>query len=457
MVKLKSYIDKYREILIFSDITILIFSYIACLLVFKSLGKIHLDRSPYENFLIFLFPIIWIFALSLRGFWSLKKITKLDLTIYSIFESGILSLLIFSTISFSLKDAFPRSFVYSCILIINTILVINRFLLYEFHFKKLLKNSSKGILFIGNQSEISNGIMKLSELNIEPDSVFHLNFEEYKNETDLFIEITRILKSGSVNFIYLSESAPKSGQIINKISQLYIYGLVSIYMESKITHIISRIVKTDKVDLLEIIEPSISDSGKVSKRMLDIFVSLISLVILSPIFILTFVLIKLSSRGPALYISTRLGQNNKTFIFPKFRTMHLGAEKLREEVLGSDLTQIKKNYKKDPRITLFGRFLRRWSVDEIPQFWSVLKGDMSIVGPRPILLSESELVGNDQSFRFIAKPGLTGLWQVEGRKEIDWDERMNMEIRYIETWSLLGDLHLILRTIFAIISGRGAY
>lgn len=130
---------------------------------------------------------------------------------------------------------------------------------------------------------------------------------------------------------------------------------------------------------------------------------------------------------------------------------------MRSEYLGLPDESINERYKSDPRITVFGKFIRRWSIDELPQLWCVLIGTMSIVGPRPILLEEYDLVDPLHTQRFAAKPGLTGLWQVTGRKEVAWDDRMLRDLAYVENWTLWKDIVLIGQTIIAVIKGEGAY
>jgi lipopolysaccharide/colanic/teichoic acid biosynthesis glycosyltransferase len=137
--------------------------------------------------------------------------------------------------------------------------------------------------------------------------------------------------------------------------------------------------------------------------------------------------------------------------------MYVGADKERGKVLGTADEGIVDRYREDPRITPVGRLLRRVSLDETPQFWCVLIGTMSLVGPRPILVEELPQMKEGHSYRHIARPGLTGLWQVSGRKEISWDQRMEMDLEYIHNWSPSMDAVLILRTLNAIISGKGAY
>lgn len=202
------------------------------------------------------------------------------------------------------------------------------------------------------------------------------------------------------------------------------------------------------------------------KRTMDIVGSVIALLIFSPVIALISVLVKLTSKGPVLFSQRRIGQYGKEFTFFKFRTMHADndPEIHREYVArliagGGDLGNGKGIYKliNDPRITPLGRFLRRSSLDELPQFVNVLMGDMSLVGPRPPLLYEYERYKTWHKRRVLElKPGLTGLWQVEGRSRKTFDEMVRMDLRYAHIRSLWVDLRIICQTPRAMFSGRGA-
>lgn len=202
------------------------------------------------------------------------------------------------------------------------------------------------------------------------------------------------------------------------------------------------------------------------KRTMDIVGSVIALLIFSPVIALISVLVKLTSKGPVLFSQKRIGQYGKEFTFFKFRTMHADndPEIHREYVArliagGGDLGNGKGIYKliNDPRITPLGRFLRRSSLDELPQFVNVLMGDMSLVGPRPPLLYEYERYKTWHKRRVLElKPGLTGLWQVEGRSRKTFDEMVRMDLRYAHIRSLWVDLRIICQTPRAMFSGRGA-
>jgi exopolysaccharide biosynthesis polyprenyl glycosylphosphotransferase len=200
------------------------------------------------------------------------------------------------------------------------------------------------------------------------------------------------------------------------------------------------------------------DFGLVIKRLMDILGSLVLLVVLSPFFFLIAVSIKLTSPGPAIFRQERYGWGKRRFRMLKFRTMVENAEDLQVEleILNEASGPVFK-IRDDPRITRLGHFLRRTSLDELPQLWHVLTGEMSLVGPRPLPLRD---VGKfDEPWlmrRFSMRPGLTCLWQISGRSNVDFDKWIGLDLEYIDRWSLWLDLAILVRTLPAVIGGRGA-
>jgi lipopolysaccharide/colanic/teichoic acid biosynthesis glycosyltransferase len=198
----------------------------------------------------------------------------------------------------------------------------------------------------------------------------------------------------------------------------------------------------------------------VLKRTLDICLTLPALILLAPLFAVVALAVKLSDRGPALYWQTRVGQNGKPFSFPKFRSMRVNSDALHKAMQQQNQhgsTGVTFKLKKDPRITGVGRFLRRTSIDELPQLWCVLSGDMSLVGPRPALPAEVARYTTADRQRLTVKPGLTCIWQVNGRSEVPFPQQVCMDIEYIRTQSIARDLLLIGETFPAVLKGRGAY
>ena len=197
----------------------------------------------------------------------------------------------------------------------------------------------------------------------------------------------------------------------------------------------------------------------VLKRLLDILVALIALLLLSPLLGIISLIIKFTDGGPVFYVQTRIGKQGKPFPFPKFRSMVINADKLKDNLLNEadrkgDVTF---KMKKDPRVTSIGRFIRRFSIDELPQLWCVLIGDMSIVGPRPPVPREVALYTQEDRRRLEVTPGLTGIWQVSGRSDIGFKQQVELDVLYIESHGFLLDIKLILKTIPAVLTGKGAY
>ena len=203
---------------------------------------------------------------------------------------------------------------------------------------------------------------------------------------------------------------------------------------------------------------------KFIKNFFDLLFSLSFLISFLPLFIVISLLIKLSSRGPIFFQQKRIGKNNIPFKCIKFRTMHPEAKYILENLLIKD-SSLKKEFeethkiKNDPRVTIIGKFLRKTSLDELPQFINVLRGEMSIIGPRPIVKDEKKKYGKHLKKVLLIKPGITGLWQVSGRNNLTYKRRVMLDLDYVENYNLLMDLRILLRTFGVIIFplDRGAY
>jgi exopolysaccharide biosynthesis polyprenyl glycosylphosphotransferase len=209
--------------------------------------------------------------------------------------------------------------------------------------------------------------------------------------------------------------------------------------------------------LLHLDEAVLSRSQRFAKRSLDLGGSLVFVVLLGPGMLACALAVRLSSKGPIIFRQTRIGRRGASFTMFKFRTMVDGAEALRDSLrVENAIDDPMFKLSDDPRITRAGKFLRRWSLDELPQLFNVIGGSMSLVGPRPHPLDDVDRYQLEAYRRLALKPGLTGLWQVEGRSDLNWAEALQLDLYYVETWSLSGDLVLLARTVRAVIQGRGA-
>lgn len=220
--------------------------------------------------------------------------------------------------------------------------------------------------------------------------------------------------------------------------------------------------------MIRLFREPLSDFARGAKRVSDVLIASLTLLIFSPIWFLIGLLIKMDSKGPIFYRQERVGMDGRIFLVMKFRTMRVGGtseihrEYQRKFIAGhaeanlGDSTSPTYKLRDDPRITRIGRFLRRFSLDEVPQLFNVLRGDMSIVGPRPPIPYEVEAYELRHRRRLEMKPGLTGLWQVSGRNRLPFEEMVKLDVFYIENWSILFDLKIILRTVLVMLRGDGS-
>ncbi len=196
----------------------------------------------------------------------------------------------------------------------------------------------------------------------------------------------------------------------------------------------------------------------ISKRALDIIGGLVGCILSLPILMVVAPIIKLNSPGPVLFKQKRVGKNGRIFYCYKLRSMYIDAEERKKELMAQNqMKGLMFKMDNDPRITSVGKFIRKTSIDELPQFWNILMGDMSLVGTRPPTLDEYQQYEPYQKARLMLLPGLTGLWQVSGRSDItDFEEIVKLDLEYIENWSFLGDIKIILKTVWVVLAGRGS-
>jgi exopolysaccharide biosynthesis polyprenyl glycosylphosphotransferase len=212
------------------------------------------------------------------------------------------------------------------------------------------------------------------------------------------------------------------------------------------------------IPLLHVEEPTFAGPQRVVKAAMDRMFAAVGLFLLAPFFAATALAIRIDTRGPVLFRQGRIGLGGRRFDIVKFRTMVRDAEALQARLNHeNEADGLLFKVRADPRITRVGRFLRRWSIDELPQLWNVLRGEMSLVGPRPPLPNEVEQYEHHVNRRLLVKPGMTGLWQVSGRSDLEWDEAVRLDLYYVDHWSPTMDVAIIFRTFSAVTRGSGAY
>ncbi|MCS7233585.1 MAG: sugar transferase [Synergistetes bacterium] len=414
--------------------------------------------------------LIWILALAWEGLYVESFLDPLDELFY-IGKATFITALLFLSFSFLYRLLeFSRVVVLLSFLISLPVIFYVRYLIRYLSLKIGLFRKQTLIVGAGE-----TGKLILSKLRKYPlwgyEAIGFIDNEAFEDVVEGLPvlggleDIERIINERRVDMVIIAvPSLSRNG--LNSIALRCGRLNVPVKVVPDIYGLSSASVRLEEVEglfLIEIKRNLIKGWNALVKRAFDLLISIPALVILSPILLLISILIKIDSPGPALYVAPRLGKGGTTFPCYKFRTMYLNADDILEKYLKEN-PMAREEWEKfaklrghDPRLTRVGRFLRRWSFDELPQLWNVLRGEMSIVGPRPYLPREREKIGDYFDVILEVKPGITGLWQISGRNLTTFEERLRLDAYYIQNWSLWLDLKIIIRTLLVVLLGKGAY
>ena len=445
-----------NSLIAFESTLILLLTVLAVQL--RNAGNLLSYKSgPKEYLLLAAFPIIWLVCLSLFGSWDMRILDNHIDGYRLLMGASTMTFLAFCSASYLFKIQISR-FVILFSLVGGTLLhLLLRWFFLRFADKKLHKNSeAQNWLTLAENKNVKDEVIAFaSEHNatIHHYPVSHSNFAAWVGQVTSKIREEKISRTilTDVSVLQPAEVQQLMWAVQQTDAEFVAYDSLGLAASQ------SRIQYYDGLNWVGIGEPRINESLRVIKRIFDLTLVIPAIILLTPIYCVIAILIKSDSSGKIFYTQQRIGQDGKLFTFPKFRSMRQGSDQERLNIVGRPDENMADRYKNDPRITRVGRILRRYSLDELPQLWCVLIGTMSLVGPRPILPEEEEQLGDFHFRRHIAKPGLTGIWQVSGRKETSWDDRMAFDIKYVEEWSVALDLILIARTFKAVLSGEGSY
>ncbi len=273
--------------------------------------------------------------------------------------------------------------------------------------------------------------------------------------------IMAVCRRLGIETVIVSSNVPLSTREIRHLSWQLADERIRLVMETGLTDIAGPRIHMQQVanlPLIHVATPKLSRSMAMTKRLMDVALSGLALVGLSPVLLALALIVKAHDGGPALFAQERVGQDGTRFKMLKFRSMRTDAEEVRQRLLEQNEGHgLLFKMKDDPRVTRPGKWLRKYSLDELPQLINVLKGDMSLVGPRPPLPSEVEQYEEYVHRRMRVKPGITGLWQVSGRSDLEWDQSVRLDLYYVENWSPVQDFVILLRTFKAVVAKEGAH
>lgn len=265
-----------------------------------------------------------------------------------------------------------------------------------------------------------------------------------------------------VQALVLTNNSPLSSAEIRHLSWYLADARIRLILNTGLTDVAGPRIHTQQLaglPLIHVSTPRMSWSRRMLKRGMDVLGSFAALLALSPVMFVVAVMVKVHDRGPVFFGQERVGLDGRRFKMLKFRSMYTDAEERKAALLAVNESEgaVLFKMKDDPRVTKPGKILRRYSLDELPQFVNVLKGEMSLVGPRPPLEAEVDKYEDYVHRRLRVKPGITGLWQVSGRSDLDWDQSVRLDLYYVENWSVLEDVLILLRTVKAVFAPSGAY
>ena len=444
----------FRKRLVIADTLAILISQVLILWI-RDFSVDLTTAGSLDLLLLTLIPLFWLFFLSTERSWE-SQILQDSLKLFKRpLIAGLKTSVTVTSFAYIVKEPISRITMLSILMITTLSVLLVRYILKNSYIAQIIATKKIRLMVIATPEEFeeiqkSDGLSKNQSLGLE------LREMKNRNSETEWLEILKEANQQDFAGLVIGDNYFPEPHIFNAISAIQSSKSFEVFIFSPMAILIPRLYNLHDNKMIKLSRPLLIGRFSYIKRLTDIVLSSIALVTLTPLFFLVAVFVKITSKGPVFYTDTRIGRNNELFMFPKFRSMYKDADQMRSSVLGSPDESMPDRYKQDPRITPFGRFIRRWSIDELPQIWCVLIGTMSIVGPRPILREEALDVGDKNQSRFIAKPGLTGLWQVSGRKETLWENRMQQDVLYIESWSFVNDMLLIARTFGTIISGKGA-
>jgi len=430
----------------------------------------ELSMSDYLIVLFFVVPI-WCAALYLNGMYRSMRTKTIPSAILIVIKSAILAAVVFGAAAFIFKLKFvSRAFFIIFIAISSLFIVIEKVAIFLIaRYVRTQGYNYRMLLIVGTgrrASQFISNIKNHPEWGLRIAGI--LDYEEAQIDKEIegarvvgtLEDLPRILHDNTTDEVVFIVPRAKLSVIENSLYVCETEGVRATIAVDLFDFKIARARLTELEGIpLVTFETTVAKEWQLFiKRALDVIVSALGIIVLSPFLFMIAMLIKLTSPGPVLYFQKRIGLNGRKFVLYKFRSMYKGAhEKLSELAEKNEAKGPVFKMKDDPRITPFGRFMRKFSIDELPQLFNVFAGEMSLVGPRPPIPQEVAQYEPWQRRRLSMRPGITCLWQISGRSKIGFDEWMKLDLEYIDNWSLALDFNILCKTIPVVIFGIGAY
>ncbi|WP_233510169.1 sugar transferase [Actinomadura craniellae] len=430
---------------------------------------------PYISFTAAL-PVLWIVTLALRRAYEPRLIGVGSEEFRTVLQAGFVLTAAVAIVAYATKTDVARGYVIMALPFATALNLLTRYQLRKWlHRRRWKGECMRRVVAVGHRSATADLVRLLREkryhgmevvgvclppaLFTGDDAVGKVEGARVLGDFSRVAEVVHALQADSVAVLACPEM---DGVALRRLAWQLERDSVELLVAPALMDVAGPRISIRPVSglsLLHLEHPELSGGRRLLKTLFDRLGALALLTIFSPVILMITLAIRLTSSGPAFFRQTRVGRGGTEFTLFKFRTMVVDAEARKAELLASNEHdgEVLFKIKKDPRITRVGGWLRRRSLDELPQLINVLRGEMSLVGPRPPLPEEVAQYAHDVRRRLVVQPGMTGLWQVSGRSDLSWEESVRLDLRYVENWSLTLDLQIMWKTWSAVFRGSGAY
>jgi exopolysaccharide biosynthesis polyprenyl glycosylphosphotransferase len=442
-----------------------------------ALGATHLihlgDRLPAAGLVLVLLPAVWVLAVHLAGGYERGALGAGSEEFRSLPQAGLVVMAVIAFFSYALDVEVFRGVVVVAAPAAVVLSALGRYALRRrVHYLRLQGRCMRTVIAVGRERAVLDlvrqlrrdrhcGMAVLAACVPDPDRAQLLRDEGVAVVGDLG-QVARSVRALRADAVAVTSSSETAAAYLRGLSWELEGSGVELLVAPGLMEVAGPRMHMRPfvgLPLLHVEEPEFTGVKRLVKQGLDQLGAVLAILALSPVLLVIALAVRLDSPGPVLFRQVRVGRGGREFRMLKFRTMVADAEAQRAALLDRNQNADGLLFKiaDDPRVTTVGRLLRRFSLDELPQLFNVVGGQMSLVGPRPPLPDEVALYDDSVRRRLLVKPGLTGLWQVSGRSDLTWEESVRLDLRYVENWSLLLDVMILWKTAFAVVRARGAY
>jgi exopolysaccharide biosynthesis polyprenyl glycosylphosphotransferase len=416
-------------------------------------------------------PVAWLACVALERGYETRYFGTGPEEFRSILRGAVALTALIAVTSYATKSNVARGFVVLAVPMTCLAALLVRWLLHRsLASRRFVGRCMRRVLIVGRNEQVATLMRHLEERPADGYTVVATclprgSVEEPDAGSDKLgrteVDILAAVDMYAVDVVAVAADPELGGQSLRRLSWALEQRGIDLVVSPGIVEVAGPRISIRPVaglSLLHLERPSVSGGPHLLKNIFDRVVGFFLLLLAAPILLVAAVLVKFTSRGPVLFRQTRVGRAGDEFSMLKFRSMVVDAEERKAELHElSDGNDVLFKLRDDPRVTRVGRYLRRFSVDELPQLVNVLRGEMSLVGPRPPLATEVATYAIDDARRMLVKPGLTGLWQVSGRSDLTWEESVRLDLRYVDNWSIALDLLILWKTARAVFGRDGAY